>query len=139
MGIVIAALYILEVLTSVLLIGIVLIQQSKKQGGLGALAGGQTESVFGAATGNVVTRTTVILAAVFLVNTLILAHLTSRGSDGSEPSTMAEKLAKDAKTAQSATVPDSTDKAAADKAVDNGGTEAGTTDTADKTAGTPAE
>jgi len=83
-------LYVVEVLVSVLLIGIVLIQQSKSQGGLGALAGGTTESIFGAATGNVITRTTVLLASLFLANTLLLAVLSGRTSDAP---TRADELA----------------------------------------------
>lgn len=92
MGVLISILYVFEVLVSVMLIGIVLIQQSKSSGGLGALAGGQTESIFGAATGNVITRTTVTLATIFMVNTLLLAIIT--GNVGGAK-TRAEELAGD--------------------------------------------
>ena len=83
MNVLIMLLYVVEVIVAAMLIGIVLIQQSKSQGGLGALAGGMTESVFGAATGNVITKTTVTLATIFMVNTLVLAILTGKSSDSS--------------------------------------------------------
>lgn len=89
MGALIVLLYVLEVIVSLMLIGIVMIQQSKSQGGLGALAGGMTESVFGAAAGNVITKTTVALATIFLANTLVLAILTGNAGDSA---TRAEKL-----------------------------------------------
>ena len=61
---------------ALLLIGIILIQQSKSGGGLGAVGGGVTETVFGAGAGNVLTKATVILAASFLCMTLLLAIIT---------------------------------------------------------------
>ncbi|MFO7821327.1 MAG: preprotein translocase subunit SecG [Lentisphaeria bacterium] len=68
-------LFAVDVICAVLLIGIILIQQSKSGGGLGAISGGKTDSVFGAAAGNVITKTTVALAAIFLVTTLLLAFI----------------------------------------------------------------
>jgi preprotein translocase subunit SecG len=65
-----------QVIAALLLIGIVLIQQSKAGGGLTAMGGGMTETVFGASAGNVLTRGTVILASVFLGAALILAVIT---------------------------------------------------------------
>lgn len=73
----------LEVLTALLLIGIILIQQSKAGGGLGAVGGGVTETVFGATAGNVLTRGTVILASAFFVITLLLAIITGQSDLGS--------------------------------------------------------
>ena len=68
-------LFTIDVICAFLLIGIILIQQSKSGGGLGAISGGATESVFGAAAGNVITKTTVALASIFLVSTLLLTIL----------------------------------------------------------------
>lgn len=68
-------LFTIDVICALLLIGIILIQQSKSGGGLGAISGGMGESVFGASVGNVITKTTVVLASVFLVSTLILAFI----------------------------------------------------------------
>ena len=78
MGVLVVLLTTIEVLAALLLIGIVLIQQSKAGGGLTAMGGGMTETVFGAAAGNVLTRGTVILAAVFLSVSLLLAVITGR-------------------------------------------------------------
>ena len=66
----------IEVIAALLLIGIILIQQSKSGGGLTAMGGGMTESVFGASAANVLTKGTVTLATLFLGTTLILAVIT---------------------------------------------------------------
>ncbi len=78
----IAFLTVIEVIAALLLIGIILIQQSKSGGGLGAMGGGITETVFGASAGNVLTKGTVILTAVFLTTTLLLAILTGHRRPG---------------------------------------------------------
>ncbi|MDA0991057.1 MAG: preprotein translocase subunit SecG, partial [Verrucomicrobia bacterium] len=72
-----------EVVSSILLLGVILIQRSKGQGMGTALGGGVGETMFGSQVGNVLTRTTVILAVVFLVNTTILAILGARGRESS--------------------------------------------------------
>lgn len=69
-------LIVLEAVVCLLLIGIVLLQKSTGDGN-GLSFGGGAESVFGAQTGNVLTRGTVILAIIFLVNTLVLGCLGS--------------------------------------------------------------
>lgn len=61
-----------EVIISIMLIGIVLIQRTKGQGA-GLSFGNGAEAIFGAQMGNVLTRTTVILGILFLINTTILA------------------------------------------------------------------
>ena len=63
---------VLEAFVCLLLIGIVLIQRSKGQG-VGLSFGGGAEAIFGAQMGNVLTRATVVLGIIFLVNTMILA------------------------------------------------------------------
>ena len=88
-NIAISVLYFFEVLCALLLIGIILIQQSKSGGGLGAIGGGMTESVFGTAAGNVITKTTVVLASIFLVLTMVLAVMTSHRG---RPQTLADRL-----------------------------------------------
>lgn len=45
-----------------------------------AFGGGMGEAIFGSQMGNVLTKTTVVLAIVFLVNTTLLAMLSSRHS-----------------------------------------------------------
>ncbi|MFC1497574.1 preprotein translocase subunit SecG [Verrucomicrobiota bacterium] len=72
-------LLMVEVITCLLLIGVVLLQKSKSQGAGLALGAGMGESLFGAQAGNVLTKATVILAVIFLLNTTILALLGSSG------------------------------------------------------------
>ena len=77
MAIFIGFLYVVEVVVCILL-GMVVMIQKPKEGGLGgAIGGGMMEAALGADAGNVLIRTTAILGAVFLINTLILARLTS--------------------------------------------------------------
>jgi len=71
-----------EAVCCLMLIGVILVQRSKSQG-LGMAMGGQMgEALFGARMGNVLTRVTVVLGIVFLVNTTLLAYLgaTSRSN-----------------------------------------------------------
>ncbi|OGV54788.1 MAG: preprotein translocase subunit SecG [Lentisphaerae bacterium GWF2_44_16] len=68
-------LYTLVVIVAILLIGLVLIQQSKG-GGFGSAFGGVGESVFGAHAGSHLTKLTVILTTFFFVLILTLAIIT---------------------------------------------------------------
>ncbi len=77
MSILIGFLYVIEVLVC-LLLALVVMLQKPKEGGLGGLAGGMGEAVFGADAGNVLIKVTVWLGSIFLVNTLVLASLTSK-------------------------------------------------------------
>jgi len=90
MGILMVILTAVEVIVALLLIGIILIQQTRSGGGLGALGGGVTDSVFGAGAGNFLTKTTVILSAVFFVVTLSLVWLAAHGNQNKS---VVEKLA----------------------------------------------
>ena len=77
MNILIGMLYAVEVVTCLLLVLVVMLQKPK-EGGLGGVIGGSMgEAVFGADAGNVLIKVTIWLGAIFLVNTLILARLTS--------------------------------------------------------------
>ena len=77
MQIFIGFLYVIEIIVSFLLCGIILLQKPK-DGGLGvSFGGGMGESLFGAQMGNVLTKGTIILATVFLLNTIVLSRLTS--------------------------------------------------------------
>jgi preprotein translocase subunit SecG len=81
MNILIGFLIAVEVIVSVLLILIVLVQPSKSGGGLGGAAfggGGMGEQLFGARAGNVLTKGTVLFAVIFLVNTMALAFVYSK-------------------------------------------------------------
>lgn len=70
-------LVVVEVVTALLLIGVILIQRTKSQGLGLAFGSGMGESLFGAQMGNIITRITVILAIVFLANTTLLALMQS--------------------------------------------------------------
>lgn len=77
MSILIGFLYVIEVVVC-LLLGLVVMLQKPKEGGLGgAIAGGMGEAVFGADAGNVLIKATAWLGAIFLINTLALARFTS--------------------------------------------------------------
>ena len=62
-----------EICSSFLLIGIILLQKTKKEGLGLAFGAGIGESLFGSRAGNILTKTTVVLAVVFLLNTTILS------------------------------------------------------------------
>ncbi|MBM4149213.1 MAG: preprotein translocase subunit SecG [Lentisphaerae bacterium] len=68
----------IEVVSAFLLVGVILLQKSKQQGAGMMFGAGVGESLFGAQVGNVLTRTTVVLAVIFLVNTTALAYLGAR-------------------------------------------------------------
>ena len=71
-------LYIVEIVVC-LLLGLVVMLQKPKEGGLGgAFGGGALEASLGADAGNVLIKATATLGAIFLINTLILARLTSK-------------------------------------------------------------
>ncbi len=83
MAIVRTLLIILEAACSLALIGLILLQKSK-DGGLGmAFGSGGNDSLFGARAGNVLTKATVVIGIVFLVNTLVLGVLFAGSSDES--------------------------------------------------------
>ncbi len=75
MGILIGLLIVMEVLVSILLIGIILLQKSREQG-LGLAFGANVgESLFGSRAGNVLTKGTIILGSIFAANTLLIGVL----------------------------------------------------------------
>ena len=77
MPILIGFLYVVEVLVCILLAMVVMLQKPKEGGLGGAFGGGMLEASLGADAGNVLIRTTAILGAIFLLNKLVLARLTS--------------------------------------------------------------
>ena len=77
MSIFIGFLYVVEVVVCLLLALVVMLQKPKEGGLGGAIGGGMLESSLGADAGSVLIKTTAILGAVFLLNTLVLARLTS--------------------------------------------------------------
>ena len=77
MSILIGFLYVVEVLVCLLLVLVVMLQKPKEGGLGGAIGGGMLEASLGADAGNVLIKTTAILGGIFLLNTLVLARLTS--------------------------------------------------------------
>lgn len=70
-------LYVVEVVVC-LLLGLVVMIQKPKDGGLGgSFGGGALEGALGADAGSVLVKTTAILGTIFLLNTLFLVKLTS--------------------------------------------------------------
>jgi len=76
-------LLVIEAISSLLLIIVILMQRSKSQGAGVAFGGGMGEAVFGSQMGNVLTKLTVILSFVFLVNTTALAIVGPKRGGGS--------------------------------------------------------
>ena len=70
-------LLVVEVVCSMALIGLILIQKSKSEGLGLAFGSGMGETLFGSRAGNILTKLTVIFAVVFLVNTLALSQIYS--------------------------------------------------------------
>ena len=81
MYVITVVLYTLVFIVALLLIGLVLIQQSKG-GGFGGSFGGVGESVFGAHAGSHLTKLTVILTTSFFVLTLLLAVIVGHSNRG---------------------------------------------------------
>lgn len=65
----------IEILSSLLLIGIILLQKTKDEGLGLAFGAGVGETLFGSRAGNVLTKITVTLAGIFLLNTLAIGYI----------------------------------------------------------------
>ena len=113
MSIFIGFLYGVEVVVCILL-GMVVMIQKPKEGGLGgAIGGGMMEAALGADAGNVLIRTTAILGAIFLLNTLVLARLTSTVHSRSLMAREAEPVAEAAPAAEAPALPEAPELPAA--------------------------
>lgn len=79
-------LVILHLISAIALIGIVLLQAGRGGGLSGAFGSGMgSETLFGARTGDVLTRGTAIMATIFILSSLALAYLSVKtGSSVSE-------------------------------------------------------
>lgn len=83
MGIIKGFLIVIEVITSVLLIGVILLQKAKDEGLGLAFGAGVGETLFGSRAGNVLSKITIGLAIVFLVNTVLIGLTVSGGRSSS--------------------------------------------------------
>lgn len=84
MSFIIPLLIVVEVICCLMLIGLVLLQKSKSEGLGMAFGAGAGESLFGARAGNVLSKATVVLGIVFLVNTLALGMLFAQNEGDSD-------------------------------------------------------
>jgi preprotein translocase subunit SecG len=71
-------LIIVYIIVSVALIVIVLLQSGKGEGMAGVFGGGGSQTIFGARTGDVLTKSTTVLAVLFMCLSLALALLSTR-------------------------------------------------------------
>ena len=99
MSILVVLLYVLVVLFSLLLIGLILVQPAKS-GGMGAAFGGVGESVLGGKAGSHLTKATVWMTAIFFVLSLLLAILIGRGVDRSNNASALDSALAEAVAAQ---------------------------------------
>ncbi len=81
-GMVIKVLTGIEFFIAILMIAVILLQQSKSTGGLGSMAGDVGENVLGAGASSFFRRFTIVLASLFLGLTLVLAIITGRRPEG---------------------------------------------------------
>lgn len=65
----------IEIVSALLLIGIILLQKTKDEGLGLAFGAGVGETLFGSRAGNVLTKITVTLAGIFLLNTLAIGYI----------------------------------------------------------------
>lgn len=113
MGIVISVVTILFVILCVLLVILILLQ-SDKSAGMGLL-GGSSQSTFGSSTADVITKTTAVMIALFMIGSLGLSILESRRSmslkdtikvqEAAQPSGYLEKTAPPAEKAETPAEP----------------------------------
>ena len=73
----ITILYVVEVISAILLIGVILLQQSKGGGLGGGFGAAMGESVFGTQANRALIKFTVWMSAIFVVTTLLIAQQTA--------------------------------------------------------------
>ena len=78
MGFLKVLLIVIEFFTALLLVAVILVQKSKDEGLGLAFGAGVGESLFGSRAGNVLTKITIVLTFVFLLNTLFLGMISTR-------------------------------------------------------------
>src|SRR5687768_6845569 len=105
MQLLITFLTVVLVLNCLLLILLVIIQLPKKEAGAGlAFGGGTTDALFGAGSGNALTKLTKYCGGIFLVMALFIGLLNSRIANASG-STVRQKLAAQKRPAPAAALP----------------------------------
>ncbi|MGA3164191.1 MAG: preprotein translocase subunit SecG [Verrucomicrobiota bacterium] len=93
MSFIVGILTVLLVLNCLLLILLVLIQLPKKDAGVGmAFGGGAADALFGAGSGNALTKITKYATIIFFAMALVLGHLESRLHQSSSASEFEKQL-----------------------------------------------
>lgn len=93
MNILIYVLTFVLILVTLFLVGVVLIQKPRTDSGLGAaMGGGAAEAAFGAETGNVLTRATIVSAIAFFILSFVLylGHLYVRNHSAANEAALPE-------------------------------------------------
>lgn len=87
-------LLVVQVVSALLLIGLILIQQGKGADAGASFGGGASQTVFGSSgSGNFLTRMTAILATVFFVTSLLLAYVSKKQMEVPDSISVLEELA----------------------------------------------
>ncbi len=81
MGLIGIALLVIMVISAVLLVLVVLVQDDQGEG-IGGIFGGGSNTAFGSRSGNVLTRFTAVMAAIFLVSVFALAWISRTPAAG---------------------------------------------------------
>ncbi len=108
MNIIIVLLTTLDVMIALLLIGLILVQQSKTSGLGTTFGGGGSDSLFGAHANTHLVKLTVVFASCFLIITLSLAIITAHRPKGKSVAEMAIGKQAD-KPSQAVPLPDARD------------------------------
>jgi preprotein translocase subunit SecG len=87
-------LLIVQIVISLLLIGVILLQRTGADSLSGLSGGGNTGVVSARAAANFLTRTTVILASLFILNSIVLANLSSKTHSDSIEKKIEQEAAK---------------------------------------------
>lgn len=87
-------LLIFHAIIALLLILVVIIQPGQSEGGMAMMGGAGSSSAFGADTGAVLTKTTAVLGAIFMLNSLLLTIV---GTKWMNTSSVVEKVIKEQK------------------------------------------
>ena len=136
MAFVIGLLLTVQALTCVFLILIILMQPSKADGGLGAAFGsGATDTLFGARTGNVLTKGTIWGATILFVTAVLLAILIAHQKPAS---IVLDKAAAAQKTTEKTAAKPASDKTAPAKSTEPAKSAAPTEKAAEKSSTAPA-
>ncbi len=85
-SVVLGILFVLEVIVALLMVAVVMLQPPKDpSGGMNAVAGGSFgEEVFGGRTGNVLSKTTVVLGIILILNSLLIAYIMRDGKSSQD-------------------------------------------------------